>query len=128
MSMRFPMLKSIAVAAALMGFVSMRVEAGPHSTRAESFPAGNAYLQDESAAMPHESPPVDQSVAPADSYPDASAFGGEAARFRVMDKASQVASTGMPAGSPPVDKSAVSADPAPRGVAEEQFLQQNSTH
>jgi hypothetical protein len=128
MSTKVSMMKTVAVAIALMAGISGGAFAADTSTRAQNFAIQNEYLQDQSVAMPHESPPVDRSAAPADPYPKASAFGGESARFRVMDREFQAESTGMPSGSPPVNKSSVNADPAPTGWAENRFLQQNSTH
>ena len=127
MSSKMSMIRSVVVAVALAAGVGGVAQAADNSAKARNFATQNEYLQEESTGMPHESPRVDRSTAPADPVPSASAYGGERTRFSVMDQQLQAESTGMPAGSPPVDKSAVNADPTPRGVAEERFLQQNST-
>jgi hypothetical protein len=127
MSSKLSMMKTMVVTAALVAGVSGFAQAADNSTKARDFAIQNEYLQDQSTSMPHQSPPVDRSAAPADPIPKASTVGGEAARFRAMDQQLQVESTGMPVGSPPVNRTSVNQDPAPRGLAEEQFLQQNST-
>lgn len=124
---RMSMMKTVAMAVALTAGVSGVALAGPHSERAQDFATQNEYLQEESTSMPHESPRVDRSAAPADPVPSASTYGGEAGRFRVLDQELQAESTSMPHESPRVNRNSVNADPPLSGAALERFLEQNSS-
>jgi hypothetical protein len=122
----FSTVKRIVVTAALVGAVSGLAQAAD-TTRAQNFATQNEALQDESTAMPYYSEPVNRNAAPADPIPKVSGLQGEEARFRGMDQQLQDEATSMPVGSPPVNKNSVNADPRPGPLAEERFLEQNST-